>query len=270
MTATRATALVVRGTDWSETSRITTLFTREFGKVRALAKGGRRLRSNFEIAFDLLTVCEVVFFHKVPGGLDLLTEARVIERFAHLRTNLTALYAGYYAAELLADGTQDYDPHPQLFDAAVTFLRRLGSVDSAGGPTADIGDVSASLSAFELVWLRELGYSPRLDACAACGAESAPPGLTARVAFSPSAGGVICPACTAAASDRRFLTASAWSALRGLVTAGPDATPDMPAAGHVEVRQVLGQAVSYVLGRRPKLLGYLDRFGGSNGGLPSP
>src|SRR5207248_5204894 len=57
MAAEKATALVVRGTDWSETSRIATFFTREFGKVRALAKGGRRLRSNFESAFDLLSVC---------------------------------------------------------------------------------------------------------------------------------------------------------------------------------------------------------------------
>src|SRR5687767_5368134 len=143
MAAERALAIVVRGTDWSETSRITTLFTREFGKVRALAKGGRRLRSNFEIAFDLLTVCDVVFLRKAHGGLDLLTEARVVERFPHLRADLEALYAGYYAAELLADGTQDYDPHAPLFDAATGFLRTL--------PVP--GDRPARLAAFELVWL---------------------------------------------------------------------------------------------------------------------
>src|SRR5206468_11556804 len=119
MAAEKALALVVRGTDWSETSRITTLFTREYGKVRALAKGGRRLRSSFEIAFDLLTVCHVVFLRKAHGGLDLLTEAQVVERFPVLRKDLAALNAGYYVAELLADGTQDYDPHPPLFDAAV-------------------------------------------------------------------------------------------------------------------------------------------------------
>ena len=67
-----ALALVVRGTDWSETSRIATLFTREFGKIRALAKGGRRLNSKFEIAFDLLNVCQVVFLKKASGGLDLI------------------------------------------------------------------------------------------------------------------------------------------------------------------------------------------------------
>src|SRR3954464_7899394 len=83
--AEKALALVVRGTDWSETSRIATLWTREFGKVRALAKGGRRLRSSFEVAFDLLSVCHVVVIRKQTGGLDLLTEAQVAERFPHLR-----------------------------------------------------------------------------------------------------------------------------------------------------------------------------------------
>src|SRR5207244_10092546 len=103
----KAKGIVVRTTDWSETSRIPTLFTREFGKVRALAKGGRRLKSNFDVAFDLLTVCRIVFIRKGNGGLDLLTEARLEEQFPMLRRNLPALYAGYYVAELLADGTQD-------------------------------------------------------------------------------------------------------------------------------------------------------------------
>src|SRR5438128_464553 len=97
----KATALVLRTTDWSETSRIATLWTREFGKVRALAKGGRRLKSNFESALDLLTVCSIVLLRKSSGSLDLLTEAQVVKRFPRLRTNLTALYAAYYLAELL-------------------------------------------------------------------------------------------------------------------------------------------------------------------------
>jgi DNA repair protein RecO (recombination protein O) len=254
MPAEKAVALVVRGTDWSETSRIATLFTREFGKVRALAKGGRRLNSNFEIAFDLLSVCDVVFLRKAHGGLDLLTEARLVERFPHLREDLKSLYAGYYVAELLADGTQDYDPHPALFDAAVAFLRELGNGQSP--PVATDEHSSSRLAAFELVWLRELGYSPRLDACAACGAGVPPPAPAARVGFSPSAAGVVCGRCLPGVSDRMFLTGSAWAALQGLLV-GRDAGP-MPAGVRNEVRQVLGQSVSYVLGRRPRLLGYLD------------
>ena len=295
MAAEKALALVVRGTDWSETSRIATLFTREFGKVRALAKGGRRLKSNFDTAFDLLSVCRVVFLRKAHGGLDLLTEAQLAERFPALREDLHALYAGYYVAELLADGTQDYDPHPPLFDAAVETLRGLGergasapreSLTRPDAPTwtrgADAprspGPHLDSVARFELVWLKELGYSPRLDACAACGAEVLPvrPASRAsaalqtrldagsgavRVVFSPAAGGVLCPACGPAAPDRRPLSAAGLAALREL-TAAADATepgpvPDLSAA-RGELRQLLGQVVSFVLGRRPRLLGYVE------------
>src|SRR5437868_15068591 len=123
MAAEKATALVLRTTDWSETSRIATLWTREFGKVRVLAKGGRRLKSNFESALDLLTLCSIVLLRKSSGGLDLLTEAQVKERFPRLRADLPALYAAYYIAELLSEWTQEYDPHPAIFDEALGALR---------------------------------------------------------------------------------------------------------------------------------------------------
>src|ERR1700676_2629746 len=164
MAAEKATALVLRTTDWSETSRIATLWTREFGKVRALAKGGRRLKSNFENALDLLTHCSIVFLRKSPGSLDLLTEAQVVRRFPRLRTDLAALHAAYYVAELLEDLTEEHDPHPLLFDAALETLEYLGSPRD-GEPA-----VGPAVVRFELVLLQELGYSPALDGCAACGA----------------------------------------------------------------------------------------------------
>jgi len=242
MATEKALALVVRGTDWSETSRISTLFTREFGKVRALAKGGRRIRSNFEVAFDLLSICHVVFIRKNLGGLDLLTEARLEERFPHLRQDLHALYVGYYVAELLGDGTQDYDPHPELFDEARATLRAL----------AKPGDRPGRVSAFELVWLKHLGYSPRIDTCAGCSADVIRPEI--RVSYSPTAGGVLCPDCAGRERDHRPLSVAAWSALRDLAAG----VPELPAEVRREVRQLLGLTVSSVLGRRPRMLGYLD------------
>ena len=151
MPAEKAQALVLRTTDWSESSRIATLWTREFGKVRVLAKGGRRLKSNFENALDLLTLCRIVFLRKSSSSLDLLTEAQVVERFPRLRTDLPALYAAYYIAELLSDWTEDYDPHPLLFDEALAALRTLGQADTIAQSTG------LRLARFELVLLRELG-----------------------------------------------------------------------------------------------------------------
>ena len=130
MAAEKGLALVLRTTDWSETSRIATLWTREFGRVRVLAKGGRRLKSNFESALDLLNVCSIVLLRKFSGSLDLLTEAQVVKRFPRPRNDLPALYAAYYLAELLADWTEDYDPHPHLFDEALATLETLGRLRS--------------------------------------------------------------------------------------------------------------------------------------------
>ena len=242
----KALALVVRTTDWSETSRIATLWTREFGKVRALAKGGRRLKSNFETALDLLTVCSMVFIRKSSGGLDLLTEAQVVERFPRLRGDLGALYAGYYVAELLSDWTQDYDPHPNLFDAAVAALRDFG----ASGVS-----ISFRLAEFELATFQELGYSPVLDVCAACTRPVAgdEPGL----AFGATVGGVICRACQNGHRDRLAISGGVLRLLRDLAQPGGAGRADGSPGERGELRRVLGYYVSSLMGKRPRLLPYL-------------
>jgi DNA repair protein RecO (recombination protein O) len=241
--AERATALVVRTTDWSETSRIATLWTREFGKLRVLAKGGRRLKSNFEVALDLLSVCNVVVIRKSSGGLDLLTEAQVAERFPGLRIALQALYAAYYIAELLSEGTEELDPHPTLFDATLATLRDLGKAESQTGPR---------LVAYELTWLHELGYSPALDACAACGR-----GVAGRPTFSAAAGGVVCPSCAPGQRERRPIMPATLDALRALCGDGNAWRQAWGPAVRAELRQVLGQYVTYRLGRRLRTLPYL-------------
>jgi DNA repair protein RecO (recombination protein O) len=242
----KATALVLRTTDWSETSRIATLYTREFGKVRALAKGGRRLRSNFESSLDLLTVCSIVLLRKSSGSLDLLTEARVARRHPRLTTDLQALYAAYYVAELLSDWTEENDPHPALFDEALETLQALGAPGVPTGPR---------LARFELVLLQELGYSPALERCAVC---ARPLADAAAVPFSPAAGGVLCPGCRGRHRDGRPLSAAARQVLRALAEPGDEAwRREWGPAVRAEVRQVLGQYVTYLLGRRPRLLPYL-------------
>ena len=124
MPANRSLALVVRTVEVFETSLVVTLVTREMGKISALAKGARRLKSSFQGGLDLLGVSDIVLLPKASESLDLLTEAAPLERFACLRRDLAALYAGYYIAELLTDLTDYHDPHPKLFDAAT--IARMG------------------------------------------------------------------------------------------------------------------------------------------------
>jgi DNA repair protein RecO (recombination protein O) len=173
-----------------------------------------------------------------------LTEAQVVERFPRLRGDLSALYAAYYVAELLADWTEDYDPHPILFDEARATLQGLGAAPAA---------TTLRLMRFEAVLLRELGYQPALENCGVCGA--AVDGE--RLAFSMALGGVVCGDCQAGQRERRPLSAAAWQALRALGGSGEEWQRDWGPAVCRELRHLLGQYVTYLMGRRPRLLPYL-------------
>ena len=139
----RAEGLILRLHDFSESSKVVTLYTREFGKIRALAKGGKRLRSPFESALDLLAHIRMVLVHKSGGALHLLTEATQASRFSGLRDTLDGLNGGYLVAELLGDWTEENDPHPRLLDEALTTLTRL-AMGGVGGDGA-----RAALARFE-------------------------------------------------------------------------------------------------------------------------
>ncbi len=187
-----------------------------------------------------------------------MTEAQVVQRFPRLRTDLAALYGAYYVAELLESMTEEYDPHPMLFDAALAFLEAVGSPPSpsplAGEEVIGAPAVGLYVMRFELVLLREVGYSPALDGCASCGG----PVDERQLAFSCAAGGLVCPNCIGQFRDRQSLSLAGRELLRALQPPPGDALRRSHEAGvRREVRQVLGQYVTYLLGRQPRLLPYL-------------
>jgi len=244
--AVRSLALVLRTWDVFETSTIATVFTRELGKASGLAKGARRLRSPMQGGLDLLGVSDIVLLHKASDSLDLLIEAAPVERFAPLRRDLAALYAGYYIAELLSDLTDFHDPHPRLFDAATVTLRHLG--DPASRPRR--------VFRFELACLRELGLMPALDDCAHCGAPVEASGDA--FAFGLATGGVLCPACRPGQPHVATLSGRTLAAIRALSEPGPAWRElDLPPQARAPIRATLGAILSHAIGRRPRLLPYL-------------
>src|SRR5438445_9811128 len=177
MAAEKTQAIVLKVVEFSETSCIVTLFTEDFGKVGALAKGARRPKGPFEGAIDLLALIRIVFLRKSSEALDLLTEAKLERRFRSAQRELARLYAGYYVAELLTELTERGDPHPALFQAADRTLLDLDQ----NAPLLE------TIVRFELTALKEVGHLPSLSACVACGRTIDLPG---RVPFDTTAGGV--------------------------------------------------------------------------------
>ena len=76
MASEKSLALVLRVVEFSESSCVATLYTRDFGKIGVLAKGARRPKSPFEAALDLLAICRIVFLRKSADGLHVLTDRK--------------------------------------------------------------------------------------------------------------------------------------------------------------------------------------------------
>lgn len=242
---------MVRVSDWSETSRIATLFTREHGKLRVLAKGGRRLRSPFESSLDLLNHDRMVLIRKTSGGLHLLTEASQMGKFQGLARNYQALNGAYLVAELLGDWTEENDPHPVVFEAALGCLRDLET--GSWNPRDRV-------VFFELALLVDLGYRPEFAGCVGCGkkAEKGP------AAFAFGSGGLMCRECRRDQRGWRELPEPCWKLARDLVAAleaGRDGRTEFSEAAESarrEVRRWLGEYLSWIRGRRPRLMGWQE------------
>jgi DNA repair protein RecO (recombination protein O) len=248
MSSEKSLAIVLRVVDFSETSVIVTLFTEDFGKIGALAKGARRPKGPFESALDLLALCRIVFLHKTSDALDLLTEAKLERRFRSATRDLSCLYAGYYIAELLNDLTDTGDPHPELFQTANQTLNELDQGEA----------VPPRVLHFELTTLRLLGLLPSLDVCVGCGE---PLEGQTRVAFGHLAGGVLCERCRPGQRQVASISAPARAALQSFAAPEPRwRDEEIEPRLYGELRGVINHYMSNLLGKRPRMYPYLRWF----------
>jgi DNA repair protein RecO (recombination protein O) len=250
MAAEKSRAVVLRSFPFGETSCVVVLYCRDFGKVRALAKGAWRPKSGFDGGLDLLSISQVLVLRKSSGGLDLLTEAALERRF-RVGTSLAAVLGGLHVAELLDALTADADPQPELFDEAHATLRRLSDWqgDEAGLP--------GILVASELALLRLTGHGPELHACVECHAPLAAGG---RTAFGMLDGGTLCPRCRGGRRGVVSVSATGLATLRSLADA-PRAgdVPPLPAAVAGEVRSIMTTYLSHLLGRPLRVPSHASR-----------
>ncbi len=179
----RTRGLVLRCIDFSETSQIIRVFTRDQGILDMLAKGSRRpvrSSSSFSSPFDIAGWYDLNY--RARGtDLHLATEARLVEGFDHLRRNLSAWIDASFALDLLRNSFSPGDPHPDLLREVLQYLKLLG-----------YGRGRRRLrNRFVQSVLQESGVLPRWDHCSECDAEIQT-GASLRIPF-----GLICSSCDA-------------------------------------------------------------------------
>ncbi len=196
----RTEAIVLKRHDFGEADRILTLFTGSRGKVVAIAKGVRRIASRKSGHVELFTHAALLLAE--GRNLDVVTQAETIQPFRAVREDLVRTTYAYHIAELVDRFVQEGVASPPTFE----LLRdALGALDEAEDP-------SLLARFFEIRLLGLMGYRPQLHRCVGCDCEPEVEGN----AFSPEAGGVLCPTCSAAHRDAQSLSGNAFRVLRFL------------------------------------------------------
>ena len=182
MAPVKSRAVVLRRHRVGETSGVVVCYTRDYGKVRLIAKGVRKGGGRLGAALDSFVVSGVVLYLKPRRGLSLVSAAEAELEFRELRRDIERQSYAAVALELVDRLVAEQSPDPPLFDE---LCRTLGELD--GRP---IGDLPSVLWVFELTLADRLGYAPSLDACVSCGGEAARGSR-----FSIEHGGVVCANC---------------------------------------------------------------------------
>jgi DNA repair protein RecO (recombination protein O) len=144
-------AYVLHRYDWSESSLILEVFTRQFGRIALVAKGAKRPTSSFRPVLLPLQPLHVAF-----GGEGEIRTLKSAEwQGGHVMPTGDALLSGYYLNELLLKLLARDDPHPQLFDV---YANVVGVIASEHGEA-----LQAALRTYELLLLREIGLLPQLN-----------------------------------------------------------------------------------------------------------
>jgi DNA repair protein RecO (recombination protein O) len=177
-------AVVLRSIRYGEADRVLHLYTADRGRVGAVAKGVRRVRSRMGGRLEPLARVRLVL-HEGRGELCTVTQADTVRAHAALREQRLPLARAGEACEAVLRLLDSSDANRPAYNLLCNELALLDEQPDAA--------TRAHALTFRMKLLLAAGFAPELASCATCGDADHVAG------FSPSAGGVVCPACEAGA-----------------------------------------------------------------------
>jgi DNA repair protein RecO (recombination protein O) len=180
--AFKTEAVVLRSIRYGEADRILHLYSRERGRMNAIAKGVRRVKSRFGGRLEPLFRVQLVA-HEGRGELVTVTSAETVDAHPRLRERRDALERATQACDAVLRLLDAAEPNRAAYNLLCHELQLLNRSPEAA--------TRGQALAFRIKLLLAAGFAPELAACASCGEREH------LGAFSASAGGVVCPGCEA-------------------------------------------------------------------------
>jgi DNA repair protein RecO (recombination protein O) len=191
----KAEAIVLRSIRFGEADRVLHLYTADRGRLGAVAKGVRRVKSRMGGRLEPLSRVRLVL-HQGRGELCTISQADTVHAHPALRERRASLERASQACEAVLRLFDSTEANPPAYNL---LCHELGLLDSQPDSAT-----RAQALAFRAKLLLAAGFAPELASCASCGEADHLTG------FSPSAGGVVCSSCEAgsfpfAAETHEFL-----------------------------------------------------------------
>jgi DNA repair protein RecO (recombination protein O) len=242
----RSEAIVLKRTDFGEADRLLTLYSRERGKIKAVAKGARKPQSRKTGHVELFMRTNFLFAQ--GRDLAIITQAEMVEAYPALRDDLVRTTYAAYVMELLDRFTVEDDRHVGIYNLMSDALYWL----------ADADELMLAVRFYELRLLSQTGFQPQLFRCVSCGE----PIEEKDQFFSAELGGLLCPECRK--SDRRALpiTAVAVKVLRYLQTRdwGTVKMLQLKRPLQRELESIMHHYLTFILERELKSIDFLNRL----------
>ena len=175
-------AIVLRSIRYGEADRILHLYTRDRGRIGAIAKGVRRPKSRFGGRLEPLFRVDLVM-HEGRGELATVTSASTVSAHPRLRDGRETLQRATQACDAVLRLFDSQEPNLAAYNVLCHELMLLDTQPESA--------TRAQALAFRLKLLLAAGFVPELAGCASCGEREE------LGAFSASAGGVVCGSCEA-------------------------------------------------------------------------
>ena len=232
----RTECVVLRHSDWGEADRLLVLYSREAGKLRAVAKGVRKLKSRKAGHLEPFTRVELLLAH--GREFWIVTQAETVDAYLPVREDLVRTAYAAYLIELLDRFTYEEGENRALYQLLVDSLSRV----------ATLPDPFPAVRYYEIRLLDLLGFRPDLQNCAHCGAEI----KAEDQFFDVTQGGVLCPRCGPAAPTARPISMRALRFLRHYQRSTFQEASRLEATPGVkrEVEAILNHYLTYWLERR--------------------
>ncbi len=231
----RVEAVVLRHADWGEADRLLWLFTRELGKVQAIAKGVRKPRSRKAGHLEPFTRVELLLAQ--GRDLPIVTQAEAKDVYQALREDLVRLGYAAYIIELLDRFTYEEGENLGLYRILCETLSRINKEK----------DVAFAVRYYEVRLLDLVGFRPQLLNCLVCGGAI----KAEDQFFSYEEGGVICPKCGVKAAGVRQISLPALRILRHFQRSNYAQAQRVALSSAVdhELEALMGNYLTYLLER---------------------